>query len=588
MTEAKAIIEVINGPVVHARGDKTFLMGEMVGVGPDRLVGEIIGIDEDLLTIQVFEETSGLRPGTEVVGTGAPLSVELAPGLLTGIFDGIQRPLPVTEAAYGSFIGKGLTIPALDRERKWHFTPTAKVGSKLNGGSTIGSVPETELIKQQIMLPPSVSGELTWLAQAGDYTIIEPIARVRTAAGEREISMLNRWPVRQPRPFLEQLPKTEPLITGQRVLDSFFPIVKGGTAAIPGGFGTGKTITQHQIAKWSDADVVIYIGCGERGNEITQVLQEFPNLIDPRNNHPLIERTVIIANTSNMQVAARDASIYTGITIAEYYRDMGLDVALMADSTSRWAEAMREISGRLQEMPAQEGYPAYLSSRLAEFYERAGKVKTLNQETGSVSIIGAVSPPGGDFSEPVTQLTRQFTRAFWALDKTLASARHFPSINWLSSYSEYLDGISAWWKDGTGFDWRGLRALAMEILTEQDHLNQIVRLVGPDALPDAQRLILLTSDLLTAGFLQQNALDEIDTYASPQKQIRMLDLILRFHTKAQSIVKRGAVIQTLQQLPVLHELLTMKNRISNDDLSRFDQLSLELDQQLAALEEKYL
>jgi V/A-type H+-transporting ATPase subunit A len=400
--------------------------------------------------------------------------------------------------------------------------------------------------------------------------------------------MLQRWPVRQARPLVEQLQKNEPLVTGQRVLDSFFPMVKGGTAAIPGGFGTGKTVTQHQIAKWSDADIVVYIGCGERGNEITQVLQEFPNLIDPRNGHPLIERTVIIANTSNMQVAARDASIYTGITIAEYYRDMGYDVALMADSTSRWAEAMREISGRLQEMPAQEGFPAYLSSRLAEFYERAGRVKTLSGREGSVSIIGAVSPPGGDFSEPVTQLTRQYTRIFWALDKTLASARHFPSINWLSSHSEYISSVSNWWQNETGFDWRSLRARAMKILTEQDHLNQIVRLVGPDALPDEQRLILLTADLLTTGFLQQNALDEIDTYSSPQKQIRMLAIILHFHEQAEKIIKRGAIIEGFYNLPVIHSLLTMKNEISNDQLGKFDILFTELDEQLALLEEKYL
>jgi len=588
MDKPIAIVTSINGPVLHARGEKTILMEELVGIGEDRLVGEVIGINQNELTLQVFEETSGMKPGAPVYGTGAPLSVELGPGLLSGIFDGIQRPLPAAEAIYGSFIGPGMVIPPLNREKKWHFTPGTQSGNFVGSGFELGSVPETDLIVHRVLVPIGIKGELTWLANEGDYTILEPIARIKTDTAEVEVTMLQRWPVRQARPLVEQLQKNEPLVTGQRVLDSFFPMVKGGTAAIPGGFGTGKTVTQHQIAKWSDADIVVYIGCGERGNEITQVLQEFPNLIDPRNGHPLIERTVIIANTSNMQVAARDASIYTGITIAEYYRDMGYDVALMADSTSRWAEAMREISGRLQEMPAQEGFPAYLSSRLAEFYERAGRVKTLSGREGSVSIIGAVSPPGGDFSEPVTQLTRQYTRIFWALDKTLASARHFPSINWLSSHSEYISSVSNWWQNETGFDWRSLRARAMKILTEQDHLNQIVRLVGPDALPDEQRLILLTADLLTTGFLQQNALDEIDTYSSPQKQIRMLAIILHFHEQAEKIIKRGAIIEGFYNLPVIHSLLTMKNEISNDQLGKFDILFTELDEQLALLEEKYL
>ena len=588
MDKPVAVVTSINGPVLHAIGEKTILMNELVGIGEDRLVGEVIGINDSELTIQVFEETSGMTPGTPVFGTGAPLSVELGPGLLTGIFDGIQRPLPRAEAEYGSFIGRGMVIPPLDREKKWHFSPNTKPENQVTAGFELGSIPETELIVHRVLVPVGVRGKVNWLADEGDYTITDPIARIMTDTGEVDVSMLQRWSVRKARPILEQLPKNIPLITGQRVLDSFFPIVKGGTAAIPGGFGTGKTVTQHQIAKWSDADIVIYIGCGERGNEITQVLQEFPNLIDPRNGHPLIERTVIIANTSNMQVAARDASIYTGITIAEYYRDMGYDVALMADSTSRWAEAMREISGRLQEMPAQEGYPAYLSTRLAEFYERAGRVRTMSGREGSVSIIGAVSPLGGDFSEPVTQYTRQYTRIFWSLDKTLASARHFPSINWLNSNSEYIGSVSDWWQKETGFDWRRLRAKAMELLTEQDHLNQIVRLVGPDALPDGQRLILLTADLLTTGFLQQNALDEVDTYSSPQKQIRMLDIILRFYEGAERIIKRGAVIQAFYELPIVHSLLTMKNQIHNDQIEKFDSLITDLDHQLAALEEKYV
>lgn len=587
MTDAIGVVSRVNGPVVHARGSMQVRMGELVGVGEDHLVGEVIGLNNDIMTIQVYEETSGLTPGSPVFGTGAPLSVELAPGLLGGIFDGIQRPLTVIEAKFGEFINRGIQLPSLDREKKWHFVPSAAVGDSLEGGATLGSVQETILVNTKTMLPPDVKGRLAWLAPEGDYTIEETIARLDDAGQQRKVSMLQRWPVRFPRPIKERLEKNTPLITGQRILDSFFPIVKGGTAAIPGGFGTGKTITQHQIAKWADADIVVYIGCGERGNEITEVLQEFPKLIDPRNGRPLIERTVIIANTSNMQVAARDASIYTGITMAEYFRDMGFAVAIMADSTSRWAEAMREISGRLGEMPAQEGYPAYLSSRLAEFYERAGRTRNLNDTEGSVTVIGAVSPPGGDFSEPVTQLTKQYTRVFWALDKSLAAARHFPSINWLTSYSEYIDSVSNWWRSHTNQDWRSIRARAMELLTEEDHLNQIVRLVGPDALPDEQRLVLETAHLLTTGFLQQNALDPVDTYAFPEKQIAMLKLILRFHERADAIVKRGAVITDVQKLPVIHDLLRMKADVPNDNLALLDKIGQDLEEQMDKLEARY-
>jgi len=587
MTDAAAFITWINGPVIRARGSSKIAMGDMVGVSEQNLIGEVIGLHDDVMTIQVFEETSGLTPGMPVYSTGLPLSVELAPGLIGSIFDGIQRPLPVIEKKTGSFIGRGFGITPLDRQIRWSFTPLLERGNKVSEGIVIGSVPETGMIMHKIMIPHGILGTLTWVAPAGDYTIDEMIARVETEQGEEPITMLRRWPVRKARSFKNRKEKNEPLLTGQRVLDTFFPLVKGGSAIIPGGFGTGKTITQHQIAKWSDADVVVYVGCGERGNEMTEVLQEFPKLIDPRSKRPLMERTILIANTSNMQVAARDASIYTGITIAEYYRDMGYHVALMADSTSRWAEAMREISGRLEEMPAQEGYPAYLSSRLAEFYERAGLVETFNGDTGSVSIIGAVSPPGGDFSEPVTQQTRQYTRVFWGLDKNLASARHFPSVNWLNSYSEYLDNVTEWWQAETQMPWRELRAKAMQILTEEGHLDQIVKLVGPDALPDEQRVTLETARLLREAFLQQNALDEIDTYATPQKQMKMLELILHFQARAEAVVSRGAIINTIQELPILNSLIRMKNTIPNEQLERLDEIRNALDEQFDQLELLY-
>lgn len=587
MLELGKIIRV-NGPVVLARGSRKVGMGEMMGVGNLHLTGEVIGIEDDCLTIQVYEESSGLCPGEPVFGTGAPLSVELGPGLLGSIYDGIQRPLPTLLQEHGDFITRGAQATALDRARLWHFVPSAKLGTDLKAGQLLGTVQETDLLLHRVLLPPGMQGELVWLAGEGDYSVTATVAKIQSAEGLQELSMLQKWPVRLPRPVKHRLPKTEPLITGQRILDAFFPMVKGGTAAIPGGFGTGKTVTQHQIAKWADADIVVYVACGERGNEITDVLQEFPRLIDPRNGHPLIERTIIIANTSNMQVAAREASIYTGISMAEYYRDMGYHVALMADSTSRWAEAMREISGRLQEMPAQEGYPAYLSSRLAEFYERAGLVSCLSGETGSVSIIGAVSPPGGDFSEPVTQLTRQYTRVFWALDKALASSRHFPSINWLTSYSEYVEAVAPWWQEKTGTDWRALRAQALQILNEEDSLNQIVRLVGPDALPDEQRLVLETAHLLTEGFLQQNALDPVDTFASLEKQIGMLQLICQFYDRALRVVKHGAVIKVIQELPIVHSLLRMKNDVANDKSERLEEMRHELTSQMDELEMKYL
>jgi V/A-type H+-transporting ATPase subunit A len=562
-------------------------MMELVEVGEEHLIGEVIGLNGSMITIQVYEETSGMHPGAPVFGTGLPLSVELGPGLLRSIFDGIQRPLPVIEMRTGSFISRGVHLTPLYRKDRWEFTPVMKEGTVVTGGEVIGTVPETPSIEHRVMIPPDVSGTVTWVAPAKAYTIVEPIARVKTTDGEKELTMLQRWPIRRLRPYKTRLDQSIPLITGQRVLDTFFPLGKGGAAAIPGGFGAGKTVTQHSIAKYADAQVVIYIGCGERGNEMTEVLQEFPELIDPRSGHPLMERTVLIANTSNMPVAAREASVYTGITIAEYYRDMGYHVALMADSTSRWAEALREVSGRLEEMPAEEGYPAYLAARLAEFYERAGYVHTLSGEDGSVSIIGAVSPPGGDFSEPVTQHTKRFIRCFWALDKSLASARHFPSINWLDSYSEYLDDVAPWWHKATNQNWIGMRNKAMELLSEESRLSQIVKLVGPDALPDEQRLVLETSRLLREGFLQQNAMDTIDAYSTVQKQIGMLALMLYFHDRAHDIIKMGATISVIHKLPVVDTLIRMKTQIPNDKLSMIDEIHEAIDAQMTQLEADY-
>jgi V/A-type H+-transporting ATPase subunit A len=588
MSEQVGIVTWINGPVIRAHGSRRVGMMELVEVGEEHLIGEVIGLDGDTITIQVYEETSGMHPGSPVFGTGLPLSVELGPGLLRSIFDGIQRPLPVIEMRTGSFISRGVHLTPLYRKDRWAFTPTRKAGEFVSGGEILGTVPETPSIEHRVMVPPDLSGTLIWIAPEKMYTIIEPIAKLKTANGEeKEITMLQRWPIRRLRPYQTRLGQHTPLVTGQRVLDTFFPLAKGGAAAIPGGFGAGKTVTQHSIAKWADAQVVIYIGCGERGNEMTEVLQEFPELIDPRSGHPLMERTVLIANTSNMPVAAREASVYTGITIAEYYRDMGYHVALMADSTSRWAEALREVSGRLEEMPAEEGYPAYLAARLAEFYERAGYVKTLSGNDGSVSIIGAVSPPGGDFSEPVTQHTKRFIRCFWALDKALASARHFPSINWLDSYSEYLEDVSEWWHQQTHRDWYKMRNEAMEILSEENRLSQIVKLVGSDALPDEQRLVLETARLLREGFLQQNAMDDIDAYSTIQKQISMLGLILYFNERARQIIKAGAPISVIHSLSVVDTLIRMKTQVANNKLEMLDEIHKTIDEQMTQLEADY-
>ena len=587
MSERVGTITWISGPVVRARGSRNIGMLELVEVGDEHLVGEVIGLDGDEITAQVYEETSGMQPGAPIFGTGLPLSVELGPGLIQSIYDGVQRPLPLIEEAMGSFISRGASFDSISREKRWKYESRVNVGDEVKGGMILGVAMETETFEHRVMLHPDDKGTITWVAEPGEYTVTEPIARLKMGKEEKDVTMFQRWPVRRPRPFVRRLGHRVPLITGQRILDTFFPVSKGGAAGIPGPFGSGKTVTQHSIAKWADAQVIVYIGCGERGNEMTEVLQEFPHLVDPRSGRPLMERTVLIANTSNMPVAAREASIYTGITIAEYYRDMGYSVALMADSTSRWAEALREVSGRLEEMPAEEGYPAYLAGRLAEFYERAGSVETLSGDQGSVSIVGAVSPPGGDFSEPVTQHTKRFIRCFWALDKSLASARHFPAINWLDSYSEYIDDVADWWREKVGKDWFAMRNRAMELLSEESRLSQIVKLVGPDALPYVERMVLETSRLIREGILQQNATDPVDAYSPIEKQIRMLELVLYFHERGMNIIKRGAPISVIHDLPVVDMIIRMKSNVPNDDLGKLEDIQKAIDEQMSQLDAEY-
>lgn len=560
-------------------------MHEMVEVGKDRLIGEIIRLEGDVATIQVYENTSGIKPKENVIGTGAPLSAELGPGLLGNIYDGIQRPLEWLQEQTGAFIQRGTKTAALPKDKLWPFNPKSEVGKKVIGGDILGTVKETELIEHRILVPPIIQGKIVEMAKKGDYTIEDTIAIVDSNGSRIKLKMFQKWPVRKPRPYKQRLLPTVPLITGQRIVDTFFPLAKGGTAAIPGGFGTGKTVMQHQLAKWSDADIIIYIGCGERGNEMVDVLTSFPKLSDPRSGRPIMERTILIANTSNMPVSAREASIYTGIMIGEYYRDMGYDVALMADSTSRWAEALREVSGRLEEMPAEEGYPSYLPTRLAEFYERTGIVKTLGSDarTGSICAIGAVSPPGGDFSEPVTQHTKRFTSVFWALDKELADARHYPAINWIQSYSGALNELTEWWATNVGKEWRDYRDEAMRILQKEDELKDIVKLVGPDALPDRQRLILETAKILRNVFLQQNALDPIDTYCLPVKQFKMLRIIIDFYHLAERIVNKGAPLFKITNLSVLPEIMRMRE-IHNEKLQLLDELNKKMEYQFSELE----
>ena len=573
----------ISGPVVKAKNMKGAKMYDLVRVGDEGLVGEIIELYEDVATIQVYEETSGLKPGEKVIDTNAPLSVELAPGLITSVYDGIQRPLPLIKAKVGDFITRGIDVPPIDREKKWHFLPKIKVDDELHGGDVLGTVQETPIVEHRIMVPPFVKGVVKWIAKEGDYGIEEKIAVIK-GNGEKALSMLQKWPVRVPRPIKKNLDPELPLITGQRVFDTFFPIAKGGTAAIPGGFGTGKTVSEHQLARWSDADVVIYIGCGERGNEMTEVLRDFPKLEDPRTGEPLMNRTILIANTSNMPVAAREASIYTGITLAEYYRDMGYDVALMADSTSRWAEALREISGRLEEMPGEEGYPAYLAHRLAEFYERAGRVRTINNKEGSISVVGAVSPPGGDFSEPVSQGTLRITKVFWALDTDLAYRRHFPAVNWLRSYSLYLDQVKDWWEKNVGEGWLKLRNRAMALLQKEEELKEIIQLVGPDALPPRDRIALEGARVIREDFLQQHAYHPVDTYCPKEKQFEMLRIMLKFYDLMDNAIQNGISMDEIKSLKCW-EMIARMATVPNDEYEkRFKKIENEMEKEISNLE----
>ena len=568
----------INGPVIYLKGNTGFQMAEMVYVGKERLVGEVIRLTNDITTIQVFEETTGLRPGDPVEATGDAISVTLGPGILNNIFDGIERPLSEIAKSSGKYISRGVSVDSLDTEKKWQTHITVKPGEFVSGGTIIAEVQETQAIVHKSMVPPNISGTVLEVAMDGEYTINEPIVTVQLANGKEEkLTLAQKWPIRVPRPAAARFAASKPLITGQRILDTLFPIAKGGTAAIPGGFGTGKTMTQHQIAKWSNADIIIYIGCGERGNEMTQVLEEFSELVDPRSGKPLMDRTTLIANTSNMPVAAREASIYTGITLAEYYRDMGYDVAIMADSTSRWAEALRELSGRLEEMPAEEGFPAYLASRLSAFYERAGMMQTLNGSEGSVSIIGAVSPQGGDFSEPVTQNTKRFVRCFWGLDKSLAYARHFPAIHWLTSYSEYVNDLAPWYRDNADKNFVDERNQLMAILNQESNLMEIVKLIGSDVLPDDQKLTLEIARVIRLGFLQQNAFHKDDTCVPIRKQFLMMDLILYLNTKAKALVTMGMPMSILKESNIFDRIISVKYDVPNDRLDMFDDYRKEVD-----------
>ena len=574
----------VSGPVLKASGGRHLSMYEVVEVGAERLVGEVIELNEEVATVQVYEDTSGVKPGDPIAGQGAPLSVEIGPGLVGRIFDGMQRPLTVLQEASGAFIRRGVTVTALDRERVWSFTPKFKAGETIQGGDILGTVSETLALEHRGLVPPQVRGELIEVAPQGEYTLNDIIARVRSKTGDDiPLYLWHRWPVRRVRPYRERLLPTEPLITGQRVMDALFPLAQGGTAAIPGGFGTGKTITQHQLSKWCAADLIVYVGCGERGNEMTGILTELPNLTDPRTGHALMERTVLIANTSNMPVAAREASIYTGIALAEAFRDMGYHVALMADSTSRWAEALREISGRLEEMPAEEGFPAYLATRLAEFYERAGSVTTLAGDSGSVSVIGAVSPPGGDFSEPVTQHTKRFVRCFWGLDKELAAARSFPAINPTDSYSEYVEAVAPWWAEHVDPNWQAMREETIAILQEDAQLQRIVKLIGEEALPDARRLTLEAARWLKEGFLQQSAFDEKDMFCPPAKQMKMLHLILNTYHQAKEVLTKGVPFYKIREIDELADLLRMKSLWTEEQLEEFDRLEETLASRLEAL-----
>ena len=579
----------VSGPLVVADGMADASMADVVRVGPQHLIGEILNMTGERASIQVYEETSGLGPGAEVSTTGAPLSVELGPGLIENIYDGIQRPLEEIVRRVGANITRGIQVPPLDREKLWAFTPTAAAGDAVTGGDVLGTVPETESVLHKIMVPNGVAGTVEWLAEAGPYSITQPIARIRTADGAvRELTMVQKWPVRVGRPYQKKFPPEKPLQSGQRVIDTMFPIAKGGTAAVPGPFGSGKTVVQHQLAKWADVDIVVYIGCGERGNEMTDVLREFPELTDPRTGESLMKRTVLIANTSDMPVAAREASVYTGITIAEYFRDMGYDVAVIADSTSRWAEALREMSGRLEEMPGEEGYPAYLASRLAQFYERAGVVQCMGTEarTGSLTAVGAVSPPGGDLSEPVAQATMRIVKVFWSLDASLAYRRHFPAINWLNSYSLYLDAVAPWFDTHMGPDFMRNRNRAMHLLQEENELNEIVQLVGKDSLSPKDQLTLEIARMLREDFLQQNAFMDVDSYSSFDRQMRLLSLILHYEDLCRDAIGKGVTLASLFAIPARERLGWAKYAAAEEYAANYAKVSDEMDGEIADLVKK--
>ena len=577
---AKGKIVWVSGPAVKADGMSSAKMYETVEVGESKLIGEVIRLTGDVAFIQVYESTSGLKPGEEVIGTGQPLSVLLGPGIIGRIYDGIQRPLDEIAEKSGAFIGRGITTSPVDMKNKYRFNPSVKKDDAIFGGSVLGTVEETPLLTHKILVPPNYpESTITDIVKEGEYDLEHVIGQASSKNGDKiQLKMYHKWPVRKPRPYAERYDPTVPLVTGQRIIDTYFPIAKGGTGAIPGGFGTGKTVTLHQIAKWADSKVVVYIGCGERGNEMTEVLVEFPHLIDPRSQRPLMERTVLVANTSNMPVAAREASIYTGVTMAEYYRDMGYDVVLVADSTSRWAEALREMSGRLEEMPAEEGYPSYLASRLAEFYERAGRIRALGSpdRSGSVTLVGAVSPSGADFTEPVTTHTIRFIKTFWALDTRLAYSRHYPSINWMQSYSGYLEDISKWWKENVSPDWYDLRAESYHILQREDTLKEIVRLLGPEALPDEEKLVLEVARMLKIGILQQNSFDKVDTYCGPAKQLKLVRLMVKFYKEAQKALKEGKSLADIRALPIITTLLKAKFEVTDEEVSKLEEIDKQL------------
>ena len=586
----KKYIISINGPVIKAKGDGDFAMHDIVYISDEKILGEVIKLTGDIATIQVYEGTTGLKIGQDVIGAEEPLTLILAPGIISNIFDGIERPLKSLQAECGDFIKRGVANIGVDTERKWHFVPKVQVGSEVTLNSIIGEVKETELITNKIMNKFDCKAKIIEIAEEGDYTVLETIAKIETLEEESqilELNMVQKWPVRKPRPYKNRLTISTPLITGQRVRDTLFPIAKGGTAMIPGGFGTGKTVTQHQLAKWSDADIIVYIGCGERGNEMTEVLEDFPNLKDPKSGRPLMDRTVLIANTSNMPVAARETSIYTGITIAEYYRDMGYDVAIMADSTSRWAEALREISGRLEEMPAEEGFPSYLPSRLSEFYGRAGMVETLNGNTGSVTIIGAVSPQGSDFSEPVTQNTKRFVHVFWGLNRTLAYSRHYPAIDWNISYSEYIDNLSDWYDDNVDSEFLEYRTKIVKILEKENELLEIARVVGQDVLSDDKKLLLEVASSIRIGFLQQNSFNDIDTSVTIEKQFKMMETIILIYDRALKLINKGIPISEIKKTGLFEEYNELKYNVKNDEIEKIDEFDVRIKNRLKKLEDEY-